>query len=54
VAAGPLARRVQNLPEWGRHITESLRAQAHRSPDPRLGAFIAELESYLPSATPGP
>lgn len=49
-----MARRVENLPEWGRHITESLRARAHRSPDPRLGEFIAELESYLPPVAPGP
>jgi transcriptional regulator with XRE-family HTH domain len=50
-----MARRVQNLPEWGRHITESLRAKARRSPDPdrRLGEFIAELESYLPPVAPG-
>ncbi|MEV2224282.1 helix-turn-helix transcriptional regulator [Nocardia vinacea] len=49
-----LARRVLNLPEWGRHVTESLRGKALRSPDPHLDAFIAELESYLPAATPGP
>jgi hypothetical protein len=51
-----MARRVENLPEWGRHITGSLRAKARRSPDPdpRLGEFIAELESYLPPPAPGP
>ncbi|WP_216913670.1 helix-turn-helix domain-containing protein [Nocardia noduli] len=49
-----LARRVLNLPEWGRHVTESLRNRALRSPDPELDAFIAELESYLPEADPGP
>lgn len=49
-----LARRVLNLPEWGRHVTESLRGKALRSPDPHLDDFIAELESYLPAATPGP
>jgi hypothetical protein len=43
-----LARRVENLPEWGRHIIESLRAQALRSPDDRLDAFITELERYPP------
>jgi hypothetical protein len=26
--------RVENLPEWGRHIIENVRAQALRSPDP--------------------
>ncbi|MEV4125633.1 helix-turn-helix transcriptional regulator [Nocardia sp. NPDC049707] len=49
-----LARRVLNLPEWGRHVTESLRGKALHSPDPRLDDFITELESYLPDTTPGP
>jgi transcriptional regulator with XRE-family HTH domain len=49
-----MAPRVLNLPEWGRHIVESLRGRLVRSPDPRLDAFIAELESYLPEAAPGP
>ncbi|MEU2257909.1 helix-turn-helix transcriptional regulator [Nocardia xishanensis] len=49
-----LARRVLNLPEWGRHVIESLRGRALRSPDPELDAFIAELASYLPAAEPGP
>jgi len=43
-----LARRVRNLPEWGRHITENLRAQLLRSPDPSLDALLTELEGYLP------
>jgi transcriptional regulator with XRE-family HTH domain len=47
-----LARRVRNLPEWGRHITQSLREAALRSPDPALDAFIAELEGYLPPLRP--
>jgi transcriptional regulator with XRE-family HTH domain len=49
-----MAPRVANLPEWGRHIVESLRSRLVRSPDPRLDAFIAELESYLPDVVPGP
>jgi transcriptional regulator with XRE-family HTH domain len=49
-----MASRVGNLPEWGRHIVESLRGQALRSPDPRLDGFVAELEGYLPPAAPGP
>ena len=48
------ARRVLNLPEWGRHIIDSLRAQALRSPDAVLDPFIAELESYVPVVPPGP
>jgi hypothetical protein len=45
---------VGNLAEWGRHIIDSLRAQAVRSPDPRLDEFVAELEDYLPATAPGP
>ena len=43
-----VAPRVRNLPEWGRHITESLRIRLVRSPDPSLDALLAELEGYLP------
>ena len=43
-----LAPRVRNLPEWGRHITEHVRALLVRSPDPALEELLAELESYLP------
>jgi transcriptional regulator with XRE-family HTH domain len=43
-----LARRVRNLPAWGRHITQHVRAQLVRSPDPSLKALLAELEGYLP------
>jgi transcriptional regulator with XRE-family HTH domain len=43
-----LAPRVRNLPQWGRHITEHLRAVQMRSPDPALEELLAELESYLP------
>jgi transcriptional regulator with XRE-family HTH domain len=49
-----MAPRVENLAVWGRHIVESLRGQALRSPDPRLDEFIRELESYLPDTAPGP
>jgi hypothetical protein len=48
-----MAPRVENLAEWGRHIVESLRARALRSPDPRLDALIAELEGYVPADAPG-
>ncbi|AQZ71324.1 transcriptional regulator, XRE family [[Actinomadura] parvosata subsp. kistnae] len=47
-----MARRVQNLAEWGRHITGSLREQASRSPDPELDGFVAELDGYLPDLDP--
>jgi len=48
------ARRVENLAQWGRHIIESLRARSWKSPDPRLDAFIEELEGYVPDVEPGP
>jgi transcriptional regulator with XRE-family HTH domain len=47
-----LAARVRNLPEWGRHITQNLRAQLVRSPDPALDTLLAELESYVPPLPP--
>jgi transcriptional regulator with XRE-family HTH domain len=46
--------RVENLAEWGRHIIDSLRGRLARSPDPRLDDFLAELEEYVPAASPGP
>ncbi|WP_324191363.1 MmyB family transcriptional regulator [Nocardia cyriacigeorgica] len=49
-----VAPRVINLPEWGRHIVDSLRSRAARTPDPAVDALITELSGYLPAATPGP
>ncbi len=49
-----LARRVINLPEWGRHVTEALRNKVRISPDPELEELIAELDGYLPPAELGP
>lgn len=49
-----LARRVINLPEWGRHVTEAMRVRSRLSPDPDLDELIAELEGYVPPAEPGP
>ncbi len=49
-----MAPRVVNLAEWGQHIVESLRDRSLRSPDPRLEAFVHELEGYLPATRPGP
>jgi transcriptional regulator with XRE-family HTH domain len=49
-----MAPRVGNLADWGRHVVESLRTRAARSPDPRLDEFVAELEAYVPAAPPGP
>jgi transcriptional regulator with XRE-family HTH domain len=48
-----MASRVENLAEWGRHVVENVRAQARRSPDPRLDQLIAELEGYVPPGHAG-
>lgn len=48
-----MAPRVGNLPEWGRHIIENVRAHALRSPDPRLDELLIELERYVPTPSPG-
>ncbi|MGD1217704.1 MULTISPECIES: helix-turn-helix domain-containing protein [Streptomyces] len=44
--------RVVNLDVWGRHIVESLRARALRSPDPLLDALAGELAGYVPASEP--
>ena len=49
-----MAPRVENLPEWGRHIIENVRAHALRSPDARLDQLLGELERYVPASPPGP
>jgi transcriptional regulator with XRE-family HTH domain len=49
-----MSRRVVNLAEWGRHITNSVRNRARQHPHPRFDELLAELESYLPDSTPGP
>jgi transcriptional regulator with XRE-family HTH domain len=49
-----MGARVVNLAEWGRHIIDSLRSHARLSPAPALDELIAELEGYVPAATPGP
>ncbi len=49
-----VAARVRNLPEWGRHVVESLRRQAERRPDPVLAERLAMLEDCLPPDRPEP
>ena len=39
---GGLGRRVINLPEWGRHVTEAMRNRAWISPDPQADQLIAD------------
>ncbi|GAA1972148.1 helix-turn-helix domain-containing protein [Kitasatospora viridis] len=45
-----MARRVVNLADWGRHITENMHARARRRQDPELAALAAELAALLPPA----
>lgn len=47
-----LARRIVNLAEWGRHVTDGLRTYQRRQPSPELGELIGELEGYLPPFAP--
>ncbi|MEV0688419.1 helix-turn-helix transcriptional regulator [Nocardia sp. NPDC050378] len=49
-----VAPRVRNLPEWGRHIIDSLRTRAANTPDPAVDALIGELSGYLPTVAAGP
>jgi transcriptional regulator with XRE-family HTH domain len=49
-----MAPRVANLPEWGRHILENVRARALRHPDERLDALVADIERDLPPPELGP
>nr|WP_236654766.1 helix-turn-helix transcriptional regulator [Streptacidiphilus anmyonensis] len=49
-----MAQRVLNLPEWGRHVTESMRTRLRASPDPDMQKLLEELEGYLPHAAPDP
>jgi transcriptional regulator with XRE-family HTH domain len=45
-----LAPRILNMPEWGRHVIDGLRAKARRHPAGPLPALIEELESLVPPA----
>jgi transcriptional regulator with XRE-family HTH domain len=45
-----MARRVVNLGQWGRHVTESLRYQLSRQPSREQAALLAELEGYVAGA----
>jgi transcriptional regulator with XRE-family HTH domain len=49
-----VAKRVLNLPEWGRHVTEAMRNRLRVSPDPEQEKLLAELEGYLPELEVGP
>jgi transcriptional regulator with XRE-family HTH domain len=44
-----LAPRISNFAQWAPHVTESLRRELSRNPDPALHDLVDELESYLPT-----
>jgi transcriptional regulator with XRE-family HTH domain len=43
-----LAARIANFDTWAPHVTESLRRELTRNPDPRLQSLLEELERYVP------
>lgn len=47
-----VAGRIANLPAWGMHVLESVRARAARAPDSRLDPLVAELEQLVPQRAP--
>lgn len=47
---GGLAPRIANFDSWAPHVTEGLRRELSRNPDPGLGALLEELETYVPRA----
>jgi transcriptional regulator with XRE-family HTH domain len=44
-----LAPRIANFAQWAPHVTESLRRELSRNPDPTLQDLLDELDSYLPT-----
>ena len=47
-----MAPRIRNLAEWGRHITDALRAVVRRTTNTELVELLAELDTYVPPWTP--
>jgi transcriptional regulator with XRE-family HTH domain len=43
-----LAPRIANFGIWAPHVTEGLRRELLRNPDPRLESLLQELEDYVP------
>jgi transcriptional regulator with XRE-family HTH domain len=48
-----LATRIVNFALWAPHVTEALRKESQRNPDPALDQLIEELDGYL-GAIPAP
>jgi hypothetical protein len=49
-----LATRVLNFDQWAHHVTESLRLECERNPDPAMKGLLAELDAYVPPAVAAP
>jgi transcriptional regulator with XRE-family HTH domain len=49
-----MAPRVVNFDQWAPHVSESLRRECARNPDPILEALLAELDGYVPRVPPAP
>lgn len=49
-----IASQIRNLTEWSHHIIQRVRQDALENPDPELEQLLAELQSYVPAATPEP
>ncbi len=43
-----MAPRIENFPEWARHVVERLHQESVRNPDERLAALSQELAAYVP------
>jgi transcriptional regulator with XRE-family HTH domain len=49
-----MAPRIQNFPEWARHVLHGIESEVARNPDERLAALYAELCGYVPPARVAP
>lgn len=49
-----MAPRVVNFDQWAPHVTEGLRRECARNPDPVLEALLSELDAYVPQVSPAP
>jgi transcriptional regulator with XRE-family HTH domain len=49
-----IAPQIRNLTEWSRHITQRVRQESLRNPDPELERLLAELAGYAPAGAPEP
>jgi transcriptional regulator with XRE-family HTH domain len=48
-----MAGRIANFEQWAPHVTEALRHECIRNPDPALESLLAELDGYVARVPPG-